>query len=226
MAKYHLRDRALKLRRAGHSITEIAETLSIAKSTASVWCQEVKLTEKQSDALLEKMTRAGHKGRLIGAQKNKSLKIENIKKATDEAGKEIGILSSRDLLLLSLGLYWGEGSKNTDNRFIIVNSDPLVIMTILKWLREYHYIPTTVVTCQIYINEIQKERALDILSFWSKTLKLSTNQFRQHVFIHTPHKKVYSNKNTYMGVLHLYVQKSSKLKYLTMGMLDTIKAQI
>ena len=96
MAKSLKKLEALKLRRLGMSIKEIAETISIARSTVSVWCNDVILSKNQKDALYNKMVEAGHKGRIMGAEANKNKKLEVLESVRKIAAKEITSLSKRD----------------------------------------------------------------------------------------------------------------------------------
>ena len=61
MAKSKERLAAVILRRKGASIKEIAKILNVSRGSVSVWCKEVKLTEKQIEKLREKQIAAGHK---------------------------------------------------------------------------------------------------------------------------------------------------------------------
>ena len=219
MAKSLKKLEALKLRRLGMSIKEIAETISIARSTVSVWCNDVILSKNQKDALYNKMVEAGHKGRIMGAEANKNKKLEVLESVRKIAAKEITSLSKRDIQMLALGLYWGEGSKGREGKFVFVNSDPGTVLLIIKWLQASMSITREVFHPQIYINNQHKERESLVTEFWSKKLKIPKIQFGKTIFIKTPHKKIYENHDTYMGVLHLTVSKSSYLKYKTMAFL-------
>ncbi len=82
MSLFDKKLRAHKLRREGKSIKDIATALSISRSTASVWCQEIVLTKTQQEKLFKKQVEAGHLGRMRGAEVNRNRKLENI--ATQE----------------------------------------------------------------------------------------------------------------------------------------------
>ena len=78
MAKSLKKLESIKLRRLGMSIKEISDTISIAKSTVSIWCRDVVLSKVQKDTLYRKMVDAGHKGRIMGAETNKKKKVTSI----------------------------------------------------------------------------------------------------------------------------------------------------
>ncbi|MDO8520579.1 MAG: hypothetical protein Q7S52_00515 [bacterium] len=226
MAKYRERIKAHLLRKQGNSIGEIAKKLDVSKGSASLWCRNLRLTDWQQKKVAQRAIVAGHKGRMIGALMNKNKRVEAIRSANVKAMQIIKKISNRDLLFLGLGLYWGEGSKNGESRFIFVNSDPLVHKAIINWLEKIMHIPQSRLMPQIYINDQHRYRIRNVALYWSKILHIPKKQFRNPVFIHVPHKKVYANHNTYMGVLHLNIEKSSLLKYATMGMLGVIKNQV
>jgi len=158
MAKFKEKIEAHKLRRSGESIGAIAQKLGIAKSTVSLWCREIELTAKQQKKLDQKIIESGQSGRSLGASVNKRKREVIITRANEKGDRLIKKISKRDLLFLGLGLYWGEGSKNTENRFILVNSDPFIIKAVIKWLKEVMSIPRELLTLQIYINEQHEYR--------------------------------------------------------------------
>ena len=112
MAKSLKKIEAVKLRQSGMSIKDISSKIDIARSTVSIWCSDVVLTNKQKEILHKKMIDSGHKGRMMGAVANKNKKLDVLNSVKVVAKKEIGTLSKRDIKMLSLGLYWGEGSKD------------------------------------------------------------------------------------------------------------------
>src|SRR3989338_10546443 len=226
MAKFKQKLQAHAMRRRGVGIKTIAEKLSVSKGIVSLWCRDISLTSAQQGKLRQSMIGGGHKGRMLGAEVNKMKREVMVNESNAIAKKLVRNLSQRDLLFLGLGLYWGEGSKNPENRFVIVNSDPHLLKVILKWLQEVMNISSDMFVPQIYINDQHQYRVEKILRFWATELKIPKKQFRRTIFIHVAHKKVYANHDTYMGVLHLYVRKSAALKYTTMGMLRMIQNQL
>lgn len=87
MAKFEKRIKAHNLRRKGKSIKKIAEELDVAKSTVSLWCRDIVLTKLQEKRLRENQIRAGHRGRMIGAEMNKRKKEAEIEKQESDAKK-------------------------------------------------------------------------------------------------------------------------------------------
>ena len=73
---------------------------------------------------------AGHKGRLKGAETNHRRKMERIffhKRKGIEKMENFN-KNKRDLFMVGIGLYWGEGVKSFKSGLSFVNSDPDAIL--------------------------------------------------------------------------------------------------
>ena len=115
-----LKQNALKLRKAGYSYSMIGKKLDIAKSTLSNWLTNVPFIPNK-----EVLQRVG-KAKLKSALHKQKIKFKNIERMKRGAAKEIGELSLRDIFMLGIGLYLGEGSKSQE-QVKIVNADPIII---------------------------------------------------------------------------------------------------
>lgn len=224
MAKSELRIRAHALRKSGMSIRSIADTLSVSRASASVWCRDVTLTKRQKATLMAAQIRAGHKGRLIGAEMNRRKKAENMSKQESIARELIGGLTKRDMLLLGIALYWGEGVKAQGSTAAIVNSDPATILFARDWfealgLTRDRFRPS------ILISEIHRNREGRIINFWSKLLGIPRSQFAKVVFLKGRPKKIYENNDSYYGVLALRIRRGSDMKYRILSLIRICKEQ-
>ena len=219
MAKVKEKKKALKLRKQGKSISDIANTLGVSKSSVSLWCQEITLTKKQTENLRKIQIAAGHKGRIKGAAMNKHKRLKAIKKHELVGVTEIGLLSKRDMLMLGIGLYWGEGVKSRTGTAALVNSDPSLLIIGKKWFNQCLGVLDTDFRPYIYVSEHHKKRSSNILSFWSKKLDLPSSSFKI-IFLKNRPKKLYQNHNEYYGVLQLRVKKSTDLKYRIQGLIE------
>lgn len=226
MSKFQERLKAREMRTEGYSINVIAKKLKVSKGSVSSWCSDLVLTFKQKERLRLKVLKAGHKGRLLGAQMNKDKKIKNIQKYRDLAKTEIKQLSNRDLLILGIGLYWGEGSKNQSGGFSFSNSDPVMILLMIKWLKDIVKINGSDITTRIMINESHQPRIAEVLKFWSNLLDLPSDCFYKTTFINSKSKKIYDNHDKYFGVLVIRVRKSSWLKYKILGQINAITSEV
>ncbi|MBY0110649.1 hypothetical protein K2Y00_01440 [Patescibacteria group bacterium] len=110
----------VNLRMNGKSIPEISRETGIAKTTVQRHIKSVVVPEKFREALKQKQ--GGSKQRAAALREH----------ITNEARALVGAISKRDLLLLLVALYWGEGTKRD---FSIINSDPALIQTFICSLR-------------------------------------------------------------------------------------------
>lgn len=222
MAKVSQRQQARDMRRQGRSIKDIARTLAVSKSSASVWCEDIVLTPKQLNVLHVKMVEASKVGRVAGTNKNKENRLLAMAEEKKRAEHQINHTSDRDILFLGLGLYWGEGSKNSERKFVFTNSDPASIKLMMKWVLLQGFKKEDFIF-RVHINEIHKKREKVVTEYWKKYLNLSNQQMRKTVYIKTANKKVYENYPKYYGIGRLTLKNSTRFKYRIMAMLDRVK---
>jgi predicted transcriptional regulator len=183
MAKSAERLKALVLRRQGESMKDIARILGVSKSAVSLWVRDVNLTKIQKEKLHAKQISAGHRGRLLGAEWNRNQKVLRIEQAVREAKNKLRTLSKRDLLILGLGLYWGEGSKASDGTVAIVNSDPFIILLMIRWFQECWGVSKDRLQPRVFISDTHKDREEVITKYWIKVLGIPRTQFRRMIFL-------------------------------------------
>ena len=124
---------AKKLRREGMSMGEIADCLGVAKSSVSYWVRDVQLTQTQR----ARLNKNGHSVDAIEKRRearlrNTALRRSQVQEAAKEKAKRLVI---DPLWCVAVAMYWGEGGK-TQNMVRIANSDPDVIILMLKFFRE------------------------------------------------------------------------------------------
>jgi transcriptional regulator with XRE-family HTH domain len=221
MAKSLEHNRALVLRKKGWSIIKIAENLGVSKSSVSGWCRDVILTKKQKDRLISNSIKGGHKGRIIGANMNKQKRLDSLAFYEAEGREMLSRISSRELLVAGICLYWAEGAK-TGGRFIFVNSDPDMILLIHRFMKESLNIRKEDIKITIQINHIHEHRIRQVILFWSKLLNLPLSSFSKPYYVHVIPKKVYSNYNEYYGIVRLRVLKSANLQYKVLGLIKAL----
>ena len=66
MAKYELKILARELRSKGESVGNIAKKIGVAKSTASLWVQDITLTKEQVEKIQKRWLKGTMAGRLKG----------------------------------------------------------------------------------------------------------------------------------------------------------------
>lgn len=135
----HFRDpqlynQALRLREQGWSLAMIAAELGVAKSTLSGWLTHLKPEHGQ---IIKQRRLDGHQRTVqTTQQRHATYKTAIHDGAIAEVQTMLGhAFNQRDLFVAGLMLYWAEGGK-TQNQIAITNSDPLVIQTGIRWLKQ------------------------------------------------------------------------------------------
>lgn len=198
-----LKDNAIRLRRQGWSYNIIAERIGVNKSTLSGWLKDVPY--KPNATVLHRIKAGPRKS----GELHRAKRIAEVTKANHLASLEIGNLSSRDLLLLGVALYIGEGVKcNEQTRF--VNSDPNVVRTAMCWFRNVCLVPNNHfrVTLHIY-PDTSEIKAKD---YWSKITGIPKHQFCKTFVDLRASKKINKGKLPF-GTAHITVNACGKKEF-------------
>lgn len=213
------------MRKKGISIVTIARKLGVSKSSVSLWCRDIVLSDKQFEKLRKNMGLSFKYGQRIAAQVNRQKKLDAIKNADIWGRNVINKISKRELLLIATALYWSEGSKtDSTSTLMFINSDPNMILLIKKFLVYIMGVKPEDIVCGIQINRIHEARIKKVLNFWKNLLELKYSQIRKPYFINTKTSKVYENYDDYYGVCRLFVRKSKHLKYKMLGLIKAVKS--
>lgn len=225
MAKSKEKIKARKLRRKGESIKQIAKLLKVSVSTASLWCRDVILTNKQIENLRKRQTDPFYGKRLeyyLKKKKEFSLKLLNLK---NEGIKSIGRLSKREVFLIGIALYWGEGFKK-DSLIGLATLDINIAKFFIFWLNKSFGIVTKDLLLRVTANISYKSKIKELEKYWSKELKIPVNQFSKPFFQKTTWKKDYENKDNYHGVLRIRVRRSIDLLRKIFGYIEGISLSV
>lgn len=203
MHKESMRQEAIRLRYAGYSYPYISKKVGLSKSTLSGW-----LTEIPYKPNAETIATLG-KARAASTEKKALLKQEQILNIRKEAVREIGKFTDRDLFMLGLGLYLGEGAK-THDIVRVVNADPTVIKCMVAWflalgVKESQFS----VRLHLYPDSDPEQSLL----FWSKTISIPRSQFQKPYIDQRTDKKVKKHNKLPYGTLHLGVRSDGRKEY-------------
>jgi transposase len=222
MSKSNEKLEALRLRRKGFSIKEIAKQLHVSTGSVSLWCQEVTLTSSQQAVLKRKQNLAGQSGRQKGADMNKAKRIQALSLAESQAERDISTVTQQELFYLGLGIYWGEGVKSRTGQAAVVNSDPRILQVMMRWFMECLSVEKSDFRPYVYISIIHRDRENIIMQYWENVLGLPRNQFKSPIYLTQKPKQKYENHDTYFGVVALRIAKSTYLKYRILALLSTL----
>lgn len=221
IAKIEEKKKAIKLRKRGLSYSEILKQVPVAKSTLSLWLRSVGLAKRQK----QKLTKKKLAGALRGAVARRMQRIAITQEIKRKAKREIGKISKRDLWMIGVALYWGEGHKERSRSALvsIANSDPNLIKIFLKWLIEVYEIPRKEVYFRISLHQTSGSRLKEVQKYWSKVTGFSMNNFQKITW--KKHKIRTNRKNIgedYYGVLSVNVKKSINFNRKIAGWIEGI----
>jgi len=198
---------AIQLRNEGYSYAFISAKMGVAKSTLSLWLKGVSFMPNEYT-----------RGIIVHGQKQiqeikRADKAMSIRKALEFAETNFSKLSERDMFLLGIGLYIGEGSKS-HNSIRVANADPRIIMFMIKWFKVCFGLKD--LNFKIRIHAYPDHNEKEIVNFWMKKLglrkdafhpiyvdqRLNKNKKKANVLPYgTAHLCVVSNGDISLGVL-------------------------
>lgn len=191
-----LRSEAEELRGRGYSYGMIHDKLGISKSTMSYWFKDKPFVPN-----FEVMDRVKQGPLKVGIRRHNQ-RVTDIARAKEAGIKEIGLLSKRDLWMLGLGLYIGEGSKSIEN-VRIMNSNPAVILIAIRWLKEVCGLSNDNIVISLHLypdNDIS-----EALGYWSHITGLPGTNFRKTQIDIRQDKKASKRGKLPYGTAHLRV---------------------
>ena len=223
-SKKHLLEKVISDRKLGMSLGDISRKYSISKSTVSLWCKDMKLSKKIKDLIFKEWLRKTNDSRSRGTLKIKQKRIDSLERERVYAKEMVGNITDRDLMVMGIGLYWAEGSKKeTGAGFSFINSDPIMVKMMYKWLSQVVKVKREQLIINLVINISHKQREAHILKFWSNLLDFPMKDFGNTTFIKVKNLKVYNNHSDYYGMLRVKVRSSSWLRRRILGMIGVFK---
>ncbi len=191
-----IKQRATRLRGAGYSYKMISTSLGIAKSTLSNWFKDKPFIPNK-----EVLNRIQY-GPIKSAEKSHNKKVAEIEELLEVGAKEIGLLSKRDLWLLGIGLYLGEGTKTYEN-VRIVNSDPIIARLAIRWFKEICGVNNDNITITLHV--YPDNNVKECVRFWMKITGLSYKNFRKTQIDMRKDKSLIRKKKLLFGTAHINV---------------------
>ncbi|MDP2720345.1 MAG: hypothetical protein Q8O75_00015 [bacterium] len=162
---------AIRLRKLGLSYSSIRRKLKISKSTLSLWLRDIELDPKQKKKILVGL----EKSRAAGAMKKRADRQRRTMVVRNQAKKEFVSLRKNPLFLVGLSLYAAEGDKNALERVKFANSDPSLVVLMMRWFREICLVSESRFRVALHIHNLHSNRF--VTSFWVKKTGVPKSQF-------------------------------------------------
>ncbi len=216
--KDKLKAEVIALRKQGFSYSEILARVLVAKSTVSLWLQDVGLAKKQKQIITEKRIA----GQLRAVESIRRNKIKRIKDIKDLARGEVPSLIHDPFWLTGVILYWGEGSKEhaTACPVKFTNMDLSMHQLFLKWVHKYLFVTHADLSFELFIHErADVERAK---KYWIQNLGFSKEKLKVYFKKHNPKTKRKRVGEDYYGVLATIVRGSIPLNRKIAGWVEGV----
>lgn len=200
----------------------IAQRLDVSKSTLSYWLGGIPFTPNSE--VLKRV----HEGQLKSALFKNRQKIESIKRGRELGAKEIGKLNKRDLFMIGVALYIGEGAKLYDS-IRIVNADPNVIRIAIRWFREVCGLTTNNFTITLHLYPDVSPAAA--IRYWSNTTGVPATQFGKTQIDRRTNKSDKKHRILPYGTAHLAIKScgnpdhGTELHRRIMGWIEAVYSQ-
>lgn len=201
MTKDEWRHRAIILRNAGHSYSFIRNKIPVSRGTLSDWLSNIPFTPNKETLLKI------NKARIKSGEIKRQRKLDSLKDAHQEALKDIGNLKQRDIFMLGVGLYLGEGTKTGDD-IRIINSNSKIIRFAIRWFRESCNVPDENFRIRLHLYPDSNEK--ECLKFWSKETNIPISRFYKTQVDLRNNKKLSKRAKLPYGTAHLSVRSKGK----------------
>mgnify|MGYP001558738902 CR=1 FL=1 len=200
--------RAIHLRKRGLSYNEIRRHVPVAKSTLSLWLKGVRLSEEHRKRLYTKQISILSRGPKSQKERREREITTIIQAAEDEIILPLSLDAWR---LAGAAIYWSEGSKTND--FEVTNSDPYLILFLVRWLEKIFDIKPETLSARLNIYPQQNE--YKIKKFWSELTGIPFKNFGKS-FIKPP-TKGYKKNNLYYGTIKIRVPRGTDMRHRVFG---------
>lgn len=163
-----LKEKSINYRKKGYSYNMICKKIGVSKSTLSDWLNKIPFSPNK-----EVIKRIGS-AKLKSALFKHNQKMNEIAEMTSLAKKELGKIKKRDLWILGIGLYLGEGSKSNE-AIGFSNSDPEIIKIVIVWFKKNRHLRNK--NFNPYIHAYPDNDIKKTLTYWSKITGIPKKQF-------------------------------------------------
>lgn len=203
MTKSNLRGRAILLRREGFSYNYIRNQIKVSKSTLNRWLKDIPF--EPNNEFINKVNRTHSEL----SDLRKRIKVQSESEARRIAVQDVGTFTDRDLFMLGLGIYMGEGSKAVCLR--VVNSDPTIVRTAIEWFKKVYGLGEENFGVRIHLYpdcDIEESR-----KYWSERLGLGLGQFYPVRVDKRQNKSQRNSRKLKFGTAHVTIRSCKRREF-------------
>jgi hypothetical protein len=216
-----LYEEALRLRRRGCTVPEIARQVGVARSTAYQWVRHLPIDRDSDEA---RARRRAHSKVMTDAQWSQHRAVRDAARGETvaKAAAWVKQLRHRELVLVGAAIYWCEGGKAkpwrpNDCRVKFINSDPALVLLFLRFVEALGVAPTAL-RFRVSIHESADEA--EAVRWWADLVGAPADDFQRSTLKrHRPETKRQNVGDGYRGCLTVYVLRSSRLYWKIEGIM-------
>ena len=176
IAKIKEKEEAIRLRKLGFSLNEISQALGVSKSSASLWVGSM-LMSKKAQSIIKRKRQEAYERSAATHHAHTRKKISNARNYGNAVLSRAHFNHDALRVLCAL-LYWCEGVKiRQKSLFGFTNSDPLLVSSFMKLLREEFIVDETKFRVTVHVHEYHNHEKQ--LRFWSKVTSIPLSQFNK-----------------------------------------------
>lgn len=204
MTKQALRHEAVLLRSKGYSYKLIKDKLPVAKSTLSLWLREIPY---KPNKLVKRRIAVASSFAIKALQERKERSIAS---ARLEATRDIRRITKRDLWMLGLGLYLGEG-RRCNGTVGFANANPRIVALMVRWFREILGLSTENIVPSVHIYPDTDQNAA--MRFWSRVTQTPISQFGKTQVDRRLGKSPRKHNLLPYGTLHINIKSNRRPEF-------------
>lgn len=201
-----LKEKAILLRRNGHSVKEISDELDIAQSTSSMWVKGLILNQKAKERIIGRRLIGYHRAAAYWKEKNIQ-EEQGYKLAADKLIDGIKRSEGYCKVFCAL-LYWCEGGKSQTS-VGFTNSDPLLIKTFIALFRKSFAVDEQKFRVLMHLHAYHNEKSQK--NFWSDLTGIPKYKFQKTYLKANSRKRI---REGYQGCISIKYYDAKVLKEL------------
>lgn len=202
------KEKAIALRKKGHSYREIMGQVPVAKSSLSLWLKDLPLTKSEKQVLKKRKDKNISQGRIRAASELRKRRLDRELVWYGEVEALFKMHKDNPLFHAGIVMYWAEGAK-TDSRWMIINTDVEVIELMKFWVEKFLSIDKDYINYRLFIHRSYDDG--DYEKWWQDRLRVKSSAFLKTVYKDTPHKT--KLKKSHQGCLRIELKNSKKYLY-------------
>lgn len=203
--KVREKEKAIRLRKHGHSYKDILKVVPVAKSTLSSWLKDLPLTNEEKHYLKKRLDNNISHGMIKAAAAHRRNRLEREKLIFNEARKEFDKFAHDPLFHTGIALYWAEGAKRS-SMFQFSNSDTEMMRVMLFWVEKFLNRKRQGIFVRLYMHKPYIHENWE--QHWAKEIQIPIKNFKKTIY--KPTGLLVKKRPNYKGCLRLEVPKSTR----------------